>query len=161
MGNTQEVTGQAHYQTQIQDYSTIADTADVYMGDTPNDTIAGSLFKGDTGVLPMVQPQPLWLNTVDHSNYPMLQQLVRMYMYFTRFPQPKIQCEIFSNTLLFEHLLVFKNGNDSYLPGKYMQMTDEYDVRSCTHSIVALALNGSYADNTDEYEYIDQTSGGD
>jgi len=160
IGNTQEITGQAHYLTQAQQYSTIADTQDVYLGDAPNDTIAGALFKADQG-LPMPQPTLGWSNQLDSSLYPMLRQLVRMYMFFSRYPQPKIECEIFSNTLLFEHLLLFKNGNDTYLDGKYMQTTDEYDVKACMHKIVAAALNGTYGDSSDDYEYVDETSGGD
>lgn len=152
--------GEWHYLQQAGDYSQIDDMVEVDMGDTRVDTVSGALFKAESpGELTTT-----WFNSVGAVNgWGLLRNLLRMWMYFGRRPKKKIQVEIFSNELYFEHILTFTSGQQELIPGKFMQMTDEYDVKKCTHSIVAMQLKGSFSDQeyggSDIYEFYNETNG--
>lgn len=152
--SAQNYTGETHYQTQVQDYSLIPDTKDVTIGDAKVDTVSGALYKGKESN-ELTQTWTSTFEPADTVGKPLLQHLVRMWMFFSRIPKTKVSCTVYANDLFFEHLLQFRNGDQDLVEGKFMQMTDNYDVRNCRHQLVCMSLTGAYRDNTDVYtEYF-------
>lgn len=155
-----EITGETHYITQYQNYSQIGATENFELGDTPVETVSGALFKSGTEVAGTNNLTTTWINSVlPVKDFNLIKNMLRIWMFFARQPKVLIDCEIFSNTLKFEHLLIFKNGSKDILPGKYMQLTKEWSVRNCLHRIRAAQLTGAFNDtgtNADKYEdYFD------
>lgn len=154
------ITGETHYITQSLDFSQVAETETVEIGDTPIDTVSGALFKngteGHAGEL-----TTYWVNTVQPvSKFNLIKNNLRVKMFYARASKLRIEADIFAGgELTFEKLLTFANGTNYLIPGKYLQLTSEFKVRACMHHIVAVQLTGSFRDTgtgADEYEdYFD------
>lgn len=146
------ISGQKHYLTQQQKYSLSGDTVDMVIADAPNDTIGGALFKGLTNDL-----TTNWINSIIGSNYNLAHSLLAIRLFFSRYPKQKFDGTIYSNTLTFDKVLRFRNGNADIMEGLFMQLNDDYEVKSCIHKIIAMSLTGAARETgsaADVYEYI-------
>lgn len=147
--------GETDYLTQSKNYSLKNAKADTYLDCGIPDNVAGALYNavaftqsgtGTTIAAGSLMPYAGIYRNGETNALSLMHQLVRSFMSFYRSARGHISFEVYSNTIKFGDLIVFDNA---LMPNKYMQLTNEYDIRNNIQKIVAVEVNPEFlADQT-------------
>lgn len=155
LNNDQEVTTKYKHlfnndETNIRNsrnYSEVSNTLDVKAGVIYG---AGNTYANPKAIIPwiglegslMINPDPLMAVetfVISGLQGKLITLNARERMYYNRKPGNLIQCDVRSSSLKFTDVLEFPE----VIGGKYLQLSDEYNVKACTHSLALAELNGS------------------
>ncbi|ANH80079.1 hypothetical protein A8C56_02950 [Niabella ginsenosidivorans] len=166
--NGSKVTGEKTYLTQNGKYSIIEDTKQTYMGHFTNDGITGCLLKSDG-----TYSSGVYRGTASTTNR-LQDWLLSSKMAVRRSPRYRVDADILTNEVSLSDLLSFRYSSNAaqstdLIPGNYMIMHSNYDLKKAALSLTAYQLNPEYKpyrskimpdENNDMYENFKTTSSG-